>query len=193
MAKPLKKLSVDFSNTESSGPREIPEDNYLLVIDNVEEKESSAGNPMLAFTHKVSEGPYKGAKIWDNVSLTPQALWRFRSMLECLGMTADKKLDIDLNALKGKTFLAQISHEVYQGKNKPRITEFLRKDTAPAASKSGGSSKTLKKGMKVSFDYEGTLFFGTIARLDGETAVVEVNMEDGAEEWELGITELTPA
>lgn len=190
-AKPIGKkkvISVDFSNTESSGPREIPEGEYLLQIAEFEEKESQSGNPMISFTHKVAEGPYKGAKVWDNISLTPQALWRFRAMLESLGIDASKKVDVDLNALKGKILRVKISLETYNGKDRPRITDFLQ-GTAGLGKSSGGSS--IKKGSNVVYDHEGSEVYGVVNSISGNTATVLVDVgDDSQEEWEIDVSDL---
>ncbi len=189
-------ISVDFSNTESSGPREIPEGEYLIQIADFEQKESQSGNPMISFTHKVAEGPYKGAKVWDNISLTPQALWRFRSMLESMGIDASKKLDVDLASLKGKVLRVKISLETYNGKDRPRITDFLSMPVSksPSSTKSGDAEgSTVKKGSKVSFEYEGDNMEGKIVSLDGTTATVQVVVDGSAEEWELDLSDLKAA
>lgn len=180
-------VTVDFSGVESGG-RSVPDGQYLTEVVSVEEKESQEGNMYLAWKWKVCDGPYKGAIIYDNTSLKPTALWRLKTLLECLGVdVSEGKMGLRLADYKGKTALVMVANEKYQGKDKPRITEFLR---GVAASKSGPVS-TLKKGVTVSFDYEGEQMEGTVSSIEGDTVVVSVVVDGSSEEWELSQSELT--
>ena len=55
-------VTVDFTGIESGG-RAVADGNYVLEVISIEEKESSEGNPYLAWKWKVTDdGPYKGGK-----------------------------------------------------------------------------------------------------------------------------------
>jgi len=117
-------ISVDFSNTETSGVLE--EGDYLVEVDEVEDKESSTGNPMLVFTFKVTEGEGKGRKLFHNCSLQPQALFNLRAVLEALGNEVPQGvLELDPSDLIGQTCGVSVNHEQYEGKTKARIAEFF--------------------------------------------------------------------
>lgn len=201
-----KSISVDFSGVESGG-RAVPDGIYFLTSVSVEEKESGEGNPYLAWEWKVADGKHKGATIYDNTSLQPQALWRLKTLLEVAGReVAEKAMELDLDDLVGLEIQAEITNEEYQGKQKPRVTNFLPYDTVnanaktdddndgdddgkPRVKKKVGGSK-LKAGSTVKFtDDDGKQHKGVIQSIEDENATVDVK----GEEWEIPLEELTAA
>ena len=119
-------VKVDFTGVETGG-FEVPDGPYVLAVQVVTQKKSQeSGNPYLAWEFKVDEGKYKGRKIWDNTSLQPQALWKLRSMLECMGMDIeDGEFELDLSDFEGMKVGAEIANEKYQGKDKPRVVGYM--------------------------------------------------------------------
>jgi hypothetical protein len=193
MAGPKKRTdcTVDFSGVESGG-RAVPDGEYLLEVSSIEEKESSEGNAYLAWKWKVADGAYKGATIYDNTSLKSTALWRLKTLLECLGVdVTNGKMALNFKDYIGKTCLVMVANETYQGKQKPRIGEFLR--GLPTSSSGSKSSSPFKKGQGVTFDYEGEKMSGQVVSIDGDTVVVSVDLVGEAEEWELSVSELSAA
>lgn len=183
-------VSVDFSGVESGG-FSVPDDEYLLEVVSIEEKESKEGNPYLAWKWKIAEGPFKGATLYDNTSLTQKALWRLKMLLECIGEEVPNgKAELNFKSYVGKTSLANVANETYQGKQKPRIVDFIRQD--PSKTTSSKSDK-LKKGSKVSFAYEDSEMTGTVNGYEGGKVIVQVIIDDTEEEWEMEESELTPA
>lgn len=181
--------TVDFSGVESGG-RSVPDGDYLLEVISIEEKESGEGNPYLAWKWKVVEGPYKGATVYDNTSLKSTALWRLKTLLECLGVdVTNGKMALNFKEYRGKTCLVKIANEVYQGKDKPRIAEFLRGSTLGTSSSEGANP--FKKGVKVQFNHEGETLDAKVVSREGDTVVVMVNIDGSDEEWELSPDELT--
>ena len=147
-------ITVDFEGVES-GARAIPDGNYLAEITEIKETESkSSGEPMLALKWKVTSKTSKGATVFDNISLQPQALWRLKGLMEALGQEVpDSSMEIDLEELEGQSACIEITNEVYEGKDRPRVTahanetDFRGKagdsdndeeDEAPKASKKSG-------------------------------------------------------
>lgn len=123
-------LNVDFSGVEERTT--LPEGNYLVEVESVEEKEGNKG-AYLSFTFKVAEGKFKGNKLFHNCSLAPQALFNLKNLLEALGMNIPKKaFDLDPDDLVGLQCVVEVTHEVYEGKKRPRIVDFINAD--------GGSS-----------------------------------------------------
>ena len=118
-------VNVDLSGVEASR-KTIPEGTYTLVVDSATQKSSQGGNPMIAFEFEVAEGAHKGAKLYENCSLQPQALFKLKSVLIALGMEIpNKAFDLDLKDLIGLTCEAEVGHEVYEGKKKARILEYI--------------------------------------------------------------------
>lgn len=193
MAGPSRKradATVDFTGVETGG-RSVPDGQYLLEVVSVEEKESSEGSAYLAWKWKVAEGSLKGATVYDNTSLKPNALWRLKGLLECLGYEVDGKFALNFREYVGKQAVANIVNETYQGKQKPRIGDFL-KDASPATSNAQqGTSSPFKKGQKVEFDNDGTPSTGKVVSLEGDKIIVEVEVDGVPEEWEMTADELT--
>lgn len=118
-------VNVDLSGVETSR-RAIPEGTYSLVVNQVEQKTSREGNPMIAFEFEVSEGPHKGAKLFENCSLQPQALFKLKSVLMALGMEIpNKAFDLNLKDLIGLECEVEVGHETYEGKKRARILEYI--------------------------------------------------------------------
>lgn len=121
-----KKLSVNFEGVEAGGGSAIPDGTYSFEIVSIEEKESSEGNPYLSAKMKITEGKHKGATAYDNFSLQPQALWKLRTLLEVLGYEVPEgEMEIEIEDLVGEKFDGVITNEKYEGKNRPRITQFI--------------------------------------------------------------------
>jgi len=121
-------ISVDFEGVESGGGRPIADGYYTASITKIEEKEGeSSGEPYLACQWKIGEEQKcAGARLYDNISLQPQSLWRFRTILECIGFEVeDGPMDIDPEDILEEECGIEVVNEEYDGKDKPRITGFL--------------------------------------------------------------------
>ena len=121
-------VNVDLSGVESSR-KTIPEGTYTLIVNAANQKNSSNNNPMIAFEFEVADGPYKGVPLYENCSLQPQALFKLKSVLEALGFEIpNKAFDLNLRDLVGLTCEVEVGHEVYEGKKRARILEYLTPD-----------------------------------------------------------------
>lgn len=178
-------VSVDFTGVESGG-KAVPDGEYLLECASCEEKESDNG-VYFSWKWRVADGEAKGGIIYDNTSLQPQALWRLKGLLECMGIKADGKMSLNPEAYKGKFVRASVANEKYQGKDKPRIVGFLDKS---ASSEASGPVTTIKKGTTVKFEFEGAEMSGVVKSLDGDRVVVSVEIDGTTEEWELNISDI---
>ena len=120
-----KSLRVDMSGVESGG-RNLPDGSYEFEIIESVVKESAEGNQYISLKTKVASGSHKGATVYDNLSLLPQALWKLRSLLEALGYDIpDGEMDLDPSDLVGEKFHAEVTNEKYEGKDRPRISGYL--------------------------------------------------------------------
>lgn len=117
-------INVDLSGVEASR-KVIPEGTYEVVVNEATQKNSRDGNPMIAFEFEVQEGPHKGAKLYENCSLQPQALFKLKSVLLALGIDIpNKAFDLNLRDLTGLTCEVEVGHEVYEGKKRARILQY---------------------------------------------------------------------
>lgn len=123
-------ISVDFEGVESGGGMPIPDGNYTASLVKIEEKEGAdSGEPYLSCQWKISEGKLEGRKLYDNISLQPQSLWRLRTILECIGYEVEEgPMDIDPSDILEEECGIEVVNEEYDGKDKPRITGFLPAD-----------------------------------------------------------------
>lgn len=117
-------VNVDLSGVEVSR-KAIPEGTYEVVVNEATQKNSRDGNPMIAFEFEVADGAHKGAKLYENCSLQPQALFKLKSVLLALGMDIpNKAFDLNLRDLVGLTCEVEVGHEVYEGKKRARILQY---------------------------------------------------------------------
>jgi len=117
-------INVDLSGVEASR-KAIPEGTYEVVVNEATQKNSRDGNPMISFEFEVQEGPHKGAKLYENCSLQPQALFKLKSVLLALGIDIpNKAFDLNLRDLIGLTCEVEVGHEVYEGKKRARILQY---------------------------------------------------------------------
>lgn len=190
-----KGVQVDFTGVESGGGRAVADGEYLAEVRSVSEEESSEGNPYLKWVWKVIEdGEAKGATLYDNTSLQPQALWRLKTLLEVIGFDIpERAMTLDLKGLVGKKAKLEVTNEDYKGKQRPRVTGFsmIAVGSAKAAPKKkdeDDESSSFKVGQKVKFkDEDGKVYKGRVADSEGDTVTVDV---DG-EEWEVEAENVT--
>lgn len=123
-------LKIDLSNVETSVT--IPEGNYIVEVEDVEVKVSeNSGSNYLSFTFVIAEGKMKGQKLYHICSLQPQALFNLKGVLVALGFDIpDEEFELDTEALVGLQCGVEVSHEIYEGKKKSRITDFINLDEA---------------------------------------------------------------
>lgn len=214
-------ISVDFSDTESSAV--IDEGDYLVEVEEVEKKTSdNSGSDYLSLTLKVSEGPFKGKKLYHNCSLQPQALFNLRGVLEALGFEVPQgTMDLDTADMIGESCGVSVAHEQYQGKTKARPVEFFPAEDLdgegesepakpvkkaepakkaapepepPVSRKKKAAAPTFAVGDKVTFtDDEGNEQTGTITGIEDDSYTVTTGVGKKAEEWELELSDLTKA
>ena len=123
-----RKIKVDLSKVEEFV--KAAEGRHKAKIESVEEKVSSTGSDMLVLKFKVTDGPSKGAVVYNNYVLTEKALWRLSALLKALGMKNKGKLAIDLDVLEGKSCVIEVAHEDYNGQSRARINEVLPASSA---------------------------------------------------------------
>lgn len=126
-------VTVDMSGVESGGGRPCRDGRWKAYPTAVELTESeSSGNEYFKFRWKITSGPDKGATVWDNVSLTPQALWRLKTLMETMDMDVPNGVvEVDPDDFVGEDneIVIEITNEKYQGKDQPRITGFGGEET----------------------------------------------------------------
>lgn len=122
-----------------------PEGEHLVKVVSVEEREGQNA-PYFAWEYEIVGGKHEGAKLWNNTSLAPQALWNLRGTLEALGIEIpDDDMDLDLDDVVGKTCIVTVEHEKYEGKTQARVVDIL---PAEDQDDDGGSDRKASKASK---------------------------------------------
>jgi hypothetical protein len=121
-------VSVDFTGVEAGG-RPCPDGTFRCEITSMVEEESSTGNPMIVAKYKVLNGKGKGAVIYDNLSLQPQALFRLKALCDALGVEADSATELDLDEFVGQELVIDIENETYEDKKRPRAVGYTSADS----------------------------------------------------------------
>lgn len=119
-----RKKKFDFTNVQAF--KRCEEGIHTVKLVQIDEGTSQAGDDMLKATFEVISGSSKGARVFDNFVLTDKALWKFKMMLQGMGVKCDGKIAIDLDKLVGKTVDVDVAHEEYNGQKRARIMEYSK-------------------------------------------------------------------
>ena len=117
-------VTVDMGGVESGG-RTIRDGWATAKIVDAELTEAKdSGNEMFKITMEVVNGKQK-AKVWDNLVLTPNALWKLKTLLEAAGVEVpDSEMDLSADDLLDLEFEVDIVNEEFEGKDRPKVASF---------------------------------------------------------------------
>jgi Mg-chelatase subunit ChlI len=121
---------INFSGVEK-GFGAIPDGEYRAVITSAEKTKSSNGNWMAAIKWKISEGKFKGRQLFDNVSLLPQAFWRFQNLLEAVGIEPqeeDVRASEYIKELPDGEAMIVVTNSTWEGQERPKVTGYSALD-----------------------------------------------------------------
>lgn len=82
-------IQVNFTGVEpvaepGSGP--LPDGEYLVMVDQAQERTSQKGTPGIGLQLKVIGGEFDGRLLFDDLWITPAAMGYVLHRLQCLGM-----------------------------------------------------------------------------------------------------------
>lgn len=122
--KAVTSMEVDFTGIESGG-RSISNGWAHGRVKKAEwttAKES--GNAMVKVQWETKRSKEK-ATVYDNLVNTENALWRFKQMLEAVGIEVpDGAMDVDVTELVDLECDLLIENEDYEGKDQPRVVDY---------------------------------------------------------------------
>ena len=127
-----RKVKVDFTGVEAF--QRVSEGIHHAKISDIQEKTSQGGDSMLQVAFEVTAGEDKGNKVFDNLVLTDKALWKFKSLLQVIGMKCDGKVAVDLDKLIGKALDINVTHEEYNGQIRARVSDYMKPSAAAPSS-----------------------------------------------------------
>lgn len=123
-----RKKKLDFTNVQSY--KRCEEGIHTAKLIQIDDKETQAGDDMLAATFEVIKGDSEGARVFDNFVLTDKALWKFKLALNAMGVDAEGKVVVDLDKLIGKICDIEVAHEEYNGQLRARILNYTKASSA---------------------------------------------------------------
>lgn len=90
-------IPVSLSEVEvKTGFKLLPPGTYNFEITNIEMKTSKAGFPKMAVAYSVLDDPeYAGTKVFEDISLAPQALYSLKKLAMATGVEIDKVFDTE--------------------------------------------------------------------------------------------------
>lgn len=122
---------VNLSGVEARARKavHIPEGNYKAKVVKAETFEAqSSGNPGVKWTYEIVEGPYKGARFYNNTMLIESSIWAFRGALQALEPKVnikDSAMQIPLDKLTGRTCALEIVDGEYDNKIRSEINDVF--------------------------------------------------------------------
>ena len=125
-----RKRKLDFTGVTAY--KRCEEGIHTAKLIQIDDKETQNGDDMLVCQFKVIKGESEGAIVYDNLVLTDKALWKFKLVLEALGVKAEGKVVIDLDKLIDKVCDIEVAHEEYNGQVRARILGYSPASTASA-------------------------------------------------------------
>lgn len=110
-------IQQSFDEVQAWGGEQRPlvaPGDYRLTVIHVEQKPSSNNQPMVAVTFEVADdGEQKGAKVYNNYSLQPQALGRLKALMVACGASLS---GFRASEIMGATIRASVIHTEGQAK-----------------------------------------------------------------------------
>lgn len=125
--KQARKRVLDFTNVKEQGqfnPRQVPEGPHRAKVTAVEEGLSKAENEQWIFSIVLLDFP--SATYPYYCALNTDALWKIRNLFVACGVEIPKKkLNVDPSKLIGKTFIAEMVDDEYEGRMKSKIASVM--------------------------------------------------------------------
>lgn len=117
-------FNLNFSNIQSREP--LPEGIYSTVVEKIEiTPAKTSGNPMWKVTLKVTDEEFAGRKLFTNLVLAENCLWKLKEFLAAIGVDADDAVDGDTEDLIGAECQVKVTQREYQGDIQNEVKKFL--------------------------------------------------------------------
>lgn len=122
------KMVIDLTNFKDRVGGRVEPGTYRVVVDDVEQDQSKAGNPMINVWFRVEGGQFDGATITDRLVLTEKSLFRVVGFLQALGYpTPRKKLQLDTGKwLNQRLEITVDDGEPYNGRVKSEVRGYAK-------------------------------------------------------------------
>lgn len=145
----MARVTIDFSDVQDFDVME--EGEYPVVIDKAEFREAreEGKHPYINLEMSVSEGNYKGRKLWMILSFSPKALWRMKDVFENLGVYDDSvEVDYDEDTMlvvdpeiAGLPAIAVVTHREWEGRTQTQVDALISAEDQPGKKAPSGKKK----------------------------------------------------
>jgi len=131
-------LLLDMESVEEQSFETIPKGTYAVIVEETEFRMSAtSGKPMWNLTLVITDGEFKGRKVWHIMSFSEGAMPTTKAQLlkfapEVISARFDPKKIAESGVLNGKKFRVKTKIEAYQGEDRTKIAQVL-----PAADSDG--------------------------------------------------------
>ena len=117
-----RKVKLDFTGVQAY--KKCEEGIHVAKLIQIDEGTTQAGDDMLKATFEVTQGDSKGARVFDNFTLTDKALWKLKLFLTSIGVKSEGKVVIELDRLVGKSVNIEVGNEDYNGQTRAKILSY---------------------------------------------------------------------
>lgn len=109
---------VDFSKyDEADGFTPIPDGQYEVEVDKVEERSTHGGDEMWGLRLKITKGEYENRFIFDNMVFSANAMKRVKLICSRMGFDVSGEVDLKPDMLLGRRCIVETEIEDYEDDN----------------------------------------------------------------------------
>jgi len=108
----MSNVAVDFTGVETGGY--LPAGIYRARVSGLERKEGQKA-PYLLWTFTSAEPDTEGLKSTIMTSLSANALWKLKEVLQAFGVKADSPLRFDTEKFVGRPAMIEVANDPYVG------------------------------------------------------------------------------
>jgi len=120
----------------------LPNDDYDIVVLDVEEGQSKSSGDDMITLHLGAQGPEGGVRFKDYIPCTEKMWWKVEKMLAAIHPeiyeqamkvkeAGGEGADFDVQLLKGKTFRGRVKNETFNDEERPKMSAYLGNIAAP--------------------------------------------------------------
>jgi Protein of unknown function (DUF669) len=132
------------SYTQGTSQEVLPDGSEVaFVVENATEKESSNGNEMIELELRIMNGSVKGPLVYDNLVFTEKSYWKIDSFRESTGekLIPGQQVVFNSDDCIGRRGRVVLTIDVYQGRSKNKVGEYVLPSDATAQASPVPSSK----------------------------------------------------
>ena len=113
---------------DSTGYAPIPDGEYLMAVDSIQEKQTAKGDTMWALTLVVKGEQHNGRKIFDNLTWSTEGLKRVKFVLRRLGLELSGEQEVTMEDVIGRSAYVTVFQDSYFSEKHQRE---MKKNSVP--------------------------------------------------------------